>query len=314
MKYIYLDWNVIKYMKGQVVTDKYDGFEFEKLFNKLSKRFKFPYSESHLRDLLVSDKDDNPKVKEDLDYLMFVSEGFGAFTVGHDVVINKSDVHEHFEYLKSEPAASMDFDVTGESFEIDTDKMHSDSAYKKLIEENDGVLDGSVVKRFIESAAVSMDDPDWYKNIREQISRLKKDFESESNTVLDQNSEYYKSVLPFLEFLADEAAADHPNKFPAAVQGFLSISGKKIEDLENLDKLHIGYQLLDFHPAFKEKIKKKNKPSNLVRDMLNVIFAAKATYYVSEDGNSRKKAKYIYSAFSLPVKVVGMNEFVSRFC
>lgn len=314
MKYIYLDWNVIKYMKDQVVTDKYDGFEFEVLFKKLAKRFKFPYSESHLRDLLVSDKDDNPKVKEDLDYLMFVSEGFGVFTVGHDIVINRFDVYEHFERLKCEPAASMSFEVTGESFEIDTDKMHSDSAYKELIEENDGVLDGSVIKKFIETAAVSMDDPDWYKNMREQISRLKKDFDGESNTVLDQGSENYKNVLPFLEFLADEAAADHPDKFPAAVESFLSISGKKIEHLEGLEKLYIGYQLLDFHPAFKEKIKKKNKPSNLVRDMLNVIFAAEAAYYVSEDGNSRKKAKYVYAAFSLPVKVVGMNEFVSRFC
>ena len=64
-KYIYLDWNVIQYMKHDTIINEINGTEFKILVKKLSKKYVFPWSEGHLQDLLISFKPSNLRYVEE---------------------------------------------------------------------------------------------------------------------------------------------------------------------------------------------------------------------------------------------------------
>jgi len=61
---------------------------------------------------------------------------------------------------------------------------------------------------------------------------------------------------------------------------------------------------LDFNQNFRDKIKKKNKPSNMLRDI---------KYYITEDDMTYKKSKFVCEALHLKVKILKMNEFINKF-
>ena len=59
-------------------------------------------------------------------------------------------------------------------------------------------------------------------------------------------------------------------------------------------------------------INKKNRPSNMHRDLKNLFFASDAKYYVTEDDATYKKSKFVARSLGLPVRVVKMDELRLR--
>lgn len=316
MQYVYLDWNVIQYMKHSTVTNSIDGVAFAELIKKLSKQYRFPFSEGHLTDLAVSLKSENlALIKDDLKYLYELSAGYA---LGFDpnvnlVIINNIDIFEFFERIATEVYNEPNFEITGTSYPVDMEKLPKNDLYRPFLELNNGVMDVTVMEGFISKLWTSIDDPEFYKQLRDDVSNLKKRFAC-TDTVLDQQSDYFKSTIPFLDFLVTDDLQILENNFHEAMRAFSSIDGRSFDSFKQGKKIQQAYALLDYHPKFRDKINKKNRPSNIYRDIKNLIFASQEKYYITEDKSTYKKASFVCKALSLNVKILNMSEFSHKFC
>lgn len=316
MKYVYLDWNVIQYMKHSTIKDSINGSKFYELIKKLSGKYQFPFSEGHLKDLAVSFKPENKKyIDEDLNYINQLADGY-ALCMGENenlLITDDVNIHTFFNEIVFEVVDEPFFDIVGKSYNVDMKKLPKDNLFQPFLELNNGVLNSSVFKNSLSKIWSSIDDPEFYKLFREQISKLKYRFNG-TDTILNQRSKYFKNLLPLLDFMVTKDVPVIHENFDSIINSFLSINGRKIENMTEGEKIEIAYMLLDFHPSFRDKINKKNRPSNIYRDVKNLFFASQAKYYVTEDQATLKKARFVCEVLNIKVKVVTMSEFTSKFC
>ncbi len=168
------------------------------------------------------------------------------------------------------------------------------------------------MQNFLSNIWQLRDDPDYYKKFRNGVAKLKEKF-SKTDTILNQESDYFNKIIPFLDFfdIDDENVLEH--KFDEALKAFLAIDGRNINNMKTGEKIQVAYMLLDFHPRFRDKVNKKNRPSNIGRDLKNFFFASQAKYYVTEDKATLKKAAFVSNYLSLRVKVENMSNFFQDF-
>jgi hypothetical protein len=176
-----------------------------------------------------------------------------------------------------------------------------------LLEENGEILDSSVVESFINMMQESITIPKEYKKLRIEVSNLKSSF-SNNETILDKESTYFKKLEEFINYFEIDNTDILLERFSKIQESFLAIDGRKLEDLTKGQKIVNAYLLLDFHPLFRDKINKKNKPENMFRDLEHFFFASDARYYVTEDDDSYKKSKFVAKALGLRVRIMKMNE------
>lgn len=317
-KYIYLDWNVVKYMK-KPREDKFNELDvsFSKLIRKLSKKYKTPFSEGHLADLLISYSEKNKeKVDSDLNFVNKISHSTFVKVVDNIVEFHNLDPRIGFyQYMKETNSIKNEpfsMSVVGEKVDIDTSKLDKDELLGKHIIENDGQLDAKSYKNFLLEVKERMDEPAYYKSFRENIINLKTNF-SKRDTVLDKSSEHYSKIEPLLDFILEV----DENKIESSLYGVgcvLSyLSRENFENKSLPEKVQMLYHALDFNLHLKEKVNRKNKPSNIHRDGVNLIHALHAKYYITEDKNTKLKSKLVLSALSHKLKVLDMQEFMYKF-
>jgi hypothetical protein len=316
--YIYLDWNVFKYIKSPRNDNNYESdVEFSGLINKLSNKYIIPFSEGHLADLMVSWSEENKnKVDSDLDlikkitkeqYIKIHENNFDFYTV--DPVIGfyryKSEVEEH-------PTDNPSINISGNPLSIDTSLLHSDELLAPFIKENNGTLDPITFHTFLLHVRNNIDDPNYYNLFRENIFKLNERF-SNRDTVIDKNSEYFKSILPLLNFTLETDESIIKNTILSVGQSLGYISGYDFNQISLPRKIQILYGILDFNFHLKEKVNKKNKPLNMHRDGLNLINALYARYYVTEDRNTKIKSEIVLKALEQKLPVLTMKELLHRF-
>lgn len=317
MKFIYLDWNVIQYVKHGIKNDRFDGPGFLELMKKIGKKYKFPFSDGHLRDLARSVRPENKEeVQKDLDFLEKISQGYAVSnsTDGHLLMhVPPGVARDHLEFILQEK----DFDLEEIKISIAPRQIDigalkkSDFGHSAIISQG-GILNEKSVASMLSDMVKCKDDPELYKKLRKNIQALKENFR-ERDTVISKESSYFKSLEPFLDWVIDENPSQVRDKFSEALVAFSAISHEVFEEQSIEKKIQISYMLLDFNPLFSEKINKKNTHSNIQRDMNNLLFAKDAQYFVTEDSGTYEKAKEVTSALGLNVKVVRMNELIHRF-
>lgn len=143
----------------------------------------------------------------------------------------------------------------------------------------------------------------FYKKFRKYISKLN------SSDLLHKNCDVLISHMwPFIDSFTFSDVNSLSNSWDSIVSRFLSFSCPNVP----LSRKFIqGYNLLDFHPLFHDRLKKnKNTLSNIVRDGLHCFYASQAKYFVSEDNATRKKTVFIYKVYGIKTKVVSESEFV----
>lgn len=318
MKYVYLDSNIIQYIKNSTVSGHINGPEFNEVVKSLSRKYKFPYSEGHLCDLAAKYKPENKTcIDQDLEFIFKLSNGH---VLGFDPEENllvvqktKSTMLNSFNKLLNKTPPVIDIDVKGESYSVNTKQMSDKDLFKSTIKSNADILDPAVMKSVLENHWQNIDDPAFYKSFREQVSNLKKKFK-ETDTILDQDSDYFKKIMPLLNFLAANNFSMYRQNFDDVINSFLAINGRSSNGMKIGKKIQLVYSILDFNPNFRDKINNKNRPTNMVRDINNLIFASQAEYYVTEDQSTLKKARFVCDALSLNVKVLTMSDFSNRFC
>lgn len=317
MDYIYLDWNVIQYMKHSILQGLINGPEFSVLVKKLSKRYRFPFSAGHLEDLAISFRPENQEnINSDLEYLNLLSQGYALeINEEEDKIrpVNNVNIHELFKKIATKTQEDIDIRVSGESYPVDMDSLPKDDLFRSHLEKNGGILNTEVMSNYIQELYCHKDDPDHYKKFRQQVSEMKRKFENR-DTIINQNSVYFKGLIPFLDFISSEKPEDYLSDFESIIKSFCSIDGRYAKEMKMGHRIELTYNLLDFHPKFRDKVNRKNRPSNIGRDCTNLYFASQAKYYVTEDSSTLKKAAFVCKALSLRVKATSMNDFSAKFC
>lgn len=307
-------------MKHSIVQDSINGIEFSRLVDNLSKKYQFPFSEGHLRDIAISFKPENKAyIYEDLNYLNKISNGYALGTIGENETLTTTksvNIYNFFNDLLNEQYEELEFDIFSESDEgylVNLNHVSDRDIFKTHLEKNNSILDQKVISSVLRNLWANMDNPSVYKQFRENVSTIKSRFNSR-DTILETESDYFKKILPLLDFLCSNDPLSHQDNFENVLLSFLSINGRKLDERKIGQKIELAYMLLDFHPYFMEKVNRKNRPSNIGRDCKNLFFASQAKYYVTEDKSSLRKADFVTKALTLKVKVTNMSDFLARFC
>lgn len=308
-RYIYLDWNVIQYIKHEKVVDgRFNAVEFKSFMQHLKSRYVFPASEGHLKDLSATFEKNLLYIEEDLSFLNEISEGFMLGVLPNESLKPvKADIKAEFEKIQNESEVEPEFSIEGGSYQVDMDKLSRKSLFRPFLDKNSGVLDATVIVDFLQMMWDSMDDSDIYKSLRNEVELLHKTVPSQ-DTIIKKERPYFKRIEAFFDIGKINSVDELEEKFKGIQSSFLAIDGRRLENMTKGQKIENAYALLDFSPLFRDKINKKNRPGNMYRDLKNFFFASDAKYYVTEDDATYKKSKFVARLLGLPVRVVKMDE------
>ena len=316
-RYIYLDWNVIKYMKEPRLNKGELDEEFKNTVFKLKKKYKFPYSFAHIQDRANRYSEEHcDKVREDFEFAETVNDTI-CVGINKDIpVLVKETMQTCFDrYLSEVPKELSLIDNSFPfSFNVNMDKIDKTHAMYEFLRERGGEISSKSMDEFLQGLySVIFQDNSKYKNLRDYVNNF--DFEHGMNQeysfgeliFLDQ---LLYHLFPFLDSFKDDEST-LLKKWTRIADRWFSLNNK--EPRRDLVLIQ-GYSLLDMHPLFKEKLKKgKNTLDNIVRDGNHCFYASKAKYFVSEDENTRIKTAFLYKAYGIKTKVVNEQEFLNCF-
>ena len=319
-KYIYLDWNVYKYIKTPRLEEKDKAghdIAMKALVEKLSEKYCFPYSEGHIKDaankynrqMVISDFESAEKVNH--------QECIGFRYLGTQLVFDtqKKPMIEFFdEYIKNEtiPSTAVKNHENITAFSVDMSKISIDHPLYDFLQSNNGIMDSKKLDSYLDSMFDELfTGTALYKKLRAYVEKLNtqdmlnQTMSFDARLMLDR---YLYFMIPFLDASSDNEE-ELMKKWPDIVYRYLKMSKPNPPiDMQLIQ----GYTLLDMHPLFRETLKnKKNTLDNIVRDGTHCFYASKAQYFVSEDVMTRKKINFIYKAYGIKTKVVSEAEFLS---
>lgn len=317
--YILLDWNVIKYLKSprsNQSTDK--DIECFHIIKQIEKKYAFPFCEAHLRDLQQSYSQENvDRVNDDLEFLSSISKGICLESSDDKFVLIKHSVSNLFYELINEKPQTIDISietVPQSNFPVDMTKIEESHPLYQMLKQNNGEYTAEVMARNINEMFYRFFDTiDDYKNLRTTIQKLRKDLTSERDYGIDKDmaSNLIKHMDPFINSLEIEKEEELAKVWKDVCEEFLKVNGK--QEIPYGELLTEAYTMLDLHPIFREKLKKKNTLSNIVRDSKMVFYASGSKFFVTEDKDAFKKMNFLFKAFGEKTEVLDMEMFVQKF-
>ncbi|SHH77257.1 hypothetical protein [Clostridium magnum] len=316
-KYIYLDWNVIKYMKNP----RLDKGDLDKQFNniilKLKGKYRFPYSIAHIKDRANHFMEEHyAKVKDDFKFAESINDTVCVGIYNDSLVLGKEHMLKLFDEYILEPKKEIDY-IDGKFpflFKVDFDRIDEEHPMYEFLKERQGIMSPKGMEEFLQ---------DLYKAIFQDVGKYKKLRDYVKNFDLDNNLNQrysYNEVLhlekllyhlyPFLSSFQDDVDTLKKKWSKIAERWFLLNNKDLKQDLLLIQ----GYALLDMHPMFNEKLKKgKNTLDNIIRDGNHCFFASGAQYFVSEDERTREKVSFLYGSYGIKTKVVSESGFLNYF-
>lgn len=323
-KYIYLDWNVFKYMKNPRMDKNEVDKEFYQAVCMLKKRYRFPTSLAHIKDRLRNYSVEHRKdIEDDFEFAYSVSEGkyvsFIAQEKGLGIVTAdiRAAIDEYLNECNEEKTLSLPGDYGWGTALIDIDKLDSKHPMYEYLKNHNAEFNANNMKEFLEDLYQNIfDDNLKYSALRDWI----RSFDINETTFYINNfsemsmldSLMYK-MGPFLLSFSCSDIDELALKWKDVAKRYFG-DGVKEPSLEQL--LMQGYTLLDMHPLLKkDKLKKrKNTLDNIIRDGNHCYYASGARYFVTEDEGTRIKAQFLYKAYGIDTKVLSMEEFVNKIC
>lgn len=319
-KYIYLDWNTIKYLKNPRQNNIENDILFKEIVHKLNKKYVFPYCEAHLKDLTNGYNDDTKKYVED--DLIFLNKLTCEKVIGIDKKgefrIAQYDSRNLFKEIISEKNKEINTNNISDpngTFKVDMSKMDKDNPLYEYLLKNNGMYSPELMESYYKEVYEKIfTETEPYKGFRNYIPNVGEAIENNETLIKNKKQEkIYENMKPFIDAVNNNDIKSLEENFTEIFSKFMSATRDDADQMDIGEKITLSYSLLDFHPYFKEKITKKNKLSNMVRDSKHLYFAHKANYFVTEDESTKEKAKFIYRVFDINTSVVGINEFISKF-
>lgn len=319
-KYIYLDWQVFKYC----ITPRQDKHQstdndFSLLIQKLKEKYRIPYSEGHIRDRANRYTPENRKnVELDFESAEALNEQFclGTSNDGRLVMRKKPMLSFFDEILNKNDLAFAVEPLNFHDFQVDMEKINRSHPLYPLLLQTNGILNSNYLSSYLENVfRIIPTDNDLYKNLRTETSRLNSSDLRNNQNPFDMKSHLDRllnSMSPMIDALKYDRS-QLVSAWPSIANRWFENSG--IQQPFPKDLLLIqGYSLLDFHPLFNDKLKKrKNTADNIWRDGIHCYYASEASYYVTEDEKTREKTKLLYDAYGIKTKVVDMAGFLCYF-
>lgn len=317
-KYVYLDWNVFKYMKEPRVDKGELDKQFKNLILKLKKKYKFPFSYAHIKDRANRYSEEHyEKVKEDFKFAETITDSICVGIYEDEPVLCKESIQRCFDdYISEEKSNKIDIvNSFPFSFRVDMEKLDKKHPMYDFLNENQGLLSSVGMDEFLqEMFQYIFSDTNRYKKMRTYVERV--DLKNDLNQAYSDSEVMYLNKLlfhlyPFMNSFQDDEV-QLKKKWPEIAERWFSLNS--LSSFGKYQLLIQGYTLLDMHPLFKEKMKKgKNTLDNIIRDGNHCFYASNAQFFVSEDDYTRRKTAFLYEAYDIKTKVVCENDFMNYF-
>lgn len=315
-KYVYLDWNVFKYMKeprdGELDND------FKNLVFKLKRKYKFPFSYAHIKDRANRYSEEyHEKVKEDFEFVGTITDSICIGLSEDEPVLCKESMQKCFDdYIAEKKFDSIEnLAVFPFSLKIDMEKLDKEHPMYEFLMENQGELSCEGMDKFLQKMYQCIfTDINTYKKMRDFIKKfdLTKDLNQRySCDEVQILNRLLFHIYPFINsFQYDEE--ELKKNWQHIAKRWFSLNNT-LPLAKSLLMIQ-GYILLDMHPLFQEKMKKgKNTLDNIIRDGNHCFYASNGQFFVSEDDYTRRKTSFLYDAYNIGTKVVSEKEFMNYF-
>ncbi|ELX09089.1 hypothetical protein Jab_2c11490 [Janthinobacterium sp. HH01] len=300
IKSIYIDWNVFQ----DVIHERKGPLLAERLYAAKAKGYALPYSHAHIYDLLRGANLD--WVKKDLDHIASIT---GCLCIGPLKDRSRFSL-ERVPPLQIYASMATQTDelpvvpdsIQFEPYPVDVGKLSENNIVIPYLRDSNNLMSPGVIEKlvsdFLENA---LQDYNLHKSFRESLVEVIR---------LNQpNNEEVKS-WPIFQYLLAPAEEIEEN-FMMIFRSFLSIDGNVLENLSDQNKIRTAYGILDFFPAFKERIGKKNNLNNMITDSLHVYIASQCTHFICGDRKSITKANVVYRAFGIKTSVHYVTDFIN---
>ncbi|GGG34238.1 hypothetical protein GCM10007425_31200 [Lysinibacillus alkalisoli] len=319
--YILLDWNVIKYLKSPRSNQSIDkDKECFRIIEQIGNKYAFPFCESHLLDLRQSYSQENlERVNQDLKFLSSISKevGLGIRENDGNLVLIKCSAVKEFNDLINVNDSNIDIPVKNvpqHKFNIDMATLEESHPLYQMLKENNGIYTPEIMASNLNEIFYKIfDEVDDYKNLRNIIPKLKETLTMQREYGIDKEMavNLIEHMTPFINSMEIDSEDELVKIWKNVCTKYLGINGKVSVPYGEL--LTNAYIMLDLHPLFKEKLKKKNTLGNITRDSKMVLYASGAKYFVTEDGAAFKKMSFLFKAFNEQTKILNMEMFIQKF-
>ena len=155
-KYIYLDWNVFKYIKEPRTEYEELDKSVKEIVIRTRNKYVYPFSEAHLRDRVNKYKPAyREKVEEDLSFVENISEGYCLAYRPDNGWIQpiKQSITEVFEQIISLQDKPLDLSAVYPDmvpFEVNNNEFENDELLSKFLPEEKVALDRNKMGEFVE--------------------------------------------------------------------------------------------------------------------------------------------------------------------
>lgn len=302
IKSIYLDWNIFQ----DIMQNRKSSRLIENINAAKIKNYSIPYSHAHISDLLRCSNPDY--VKGDLSKLEVITGNLciGPHKDGSGFCIDRIPPHLIYDTMKRD---RVNKDETRKSlfkfqpYTIDRNKLSKDNILIPYLDQFKNTMCPDLMEKFIDNFLQECPtDHTMQKKFRDSLIEVIRINQPAIEEI--KELELYKYLLSRSEEIE--------HNFISIFNSYLSIKGKSIDSISEEDRLRLSYTLLDFFPAFKEKIERKNNMNNIITDSLHIYIASKCTYLISGDTKMIEKAKLIYKCFDIDTKIYHVDYFINN--
>lgn len=301
-KTIYLDWNVFQ----DIFKKRKNLGLCDKLIELRDKKgFKIVFSASHMRDLSKCQKDEY--IRNDLLLLSDLTKNWCVgFAENGDIIERKFEPELIFNEVKREIDISretlqnIEINFEFEPYYVDVSKLSKDNIVMPFLEEG-GLFTANSMNKLISDLRDSVFND--YKKQKQFRNSLKECVE------INNPANPFVSTLPLYNCLLSEES-EIVNNLESIVNSFLSVSGKSLNGIPLGEKITTSYQILDFFPAFSEKLDRRNNQNNIAVDAEHLFCASASRFLICGDEKMVKKAKIIYKLCNVKTKVLTPEHFL----
>ncbi|HBJ2608379.1 hypothetical protein FDA77_07010 [Clostridium botulinum] len=315
--YIYFDWNVFQYLKSP--RNEADR-ELKELLGRLRKKYQFPYSEAHMKDLSRNFNEKTKQyVEEDLEFIKNITRNviIGIKNNEEFELVCKDPKTFFYKYIKDEQRKekiNIELSNLHGLQKIELDKLDKKQPLYNMIKDNDCIFSDELLHEYLNGQYKNVfNEKEPYNNMRNFISHLKEGIKENYNVLNQNQRNFLEGTELYLNSYEINNIDRLKNNFKEIYNSFIKTTNRSIENVPIGQQLTEAYTLLDTYLCFKEKITKSNKLSNIVRDSKHIYFAHRSKYYITEDNSTYEKTKFIYDAFNIKTKVCKINEFIRIF-
>lgn len=302
IKSIYLDWNIFQ--------DIIQGRKSERLVENIDagkrKGYSTPYSHAHMSDLL---RCSNPEyVKSDLAQVEKISDGLliGPHVDGSGFCTDRVPPSEVYAAMQADQANKQSADQYSLQFppyKVEVSKLSEDNILIPYLNQFGGVMCPALMEALIKKLADNgLGDYKLQRSFRNSFVEMVELREPAAEALLE---------FPLYKYLLSPPEEIEEN-LTSILESFLGLSGESLETIRESDKFLRTYGVLDFFPAFKEKIEKRDNMNNMLTDAQHVYVASKCSYFICGDTKSIRKAKVIYRTFNIKTKVYYIDDFINK--